>query len=68
MFNIFNSNVLIEVGEAIGNIKQKLTGGGHGSLVDDLYQKQLEQPSRFTFDPDEVIDGEFRVLPKEDEL
>ena len=70
MFKIFNSNVFIEIGQAIGNVRRKLKKRSDPELVDRLFRKKLKEyslelpdaPGRFMEPEDEVIDVEYRVL------
>ena len=79
VFNIFNSNVFIEIGEAIGNVgrtaRKKLKRRSNPELVDRAFRRQLkackfelpDEPGMYV-EPDEedVIDVEFRVLNDEE--
>ena len=44
MFNIFNSNVFVEIGEAIGNIRNKaLRHRSAAELVDQAFRRRLKE-------------------------
>ena len=75
MFNIFNSNVFIEIGEAIGNVgrkaRRRLKRRSQPEMVDCAFRRQLkacrfelpDEPGMYVEPADEdVIDVEFRVL------
>ena len=72
MFNIFNSNVFVEIGEAIGNVSEKVfQRRSAADSVDKAFHKRLNEAGRIdipTLDepceyPDEeVIDVPFVVL------
>lgn len=77
MFNIFNSNVLIEVGEKIGDVggnffRPKRT---QAELVDEIFHRRLETAQNIRLLPsadfvegdDEYIDVSYRVLGPGDE-
>ena len=73
MFNIFNSNVFIEIGEAIGTAgKVILRKNKNPGIVDEMFRKRLQeltlklplQGGRFGR-PD-TIDAEFRILSDEE--
>lgn len=75
MFNFFNSNVWIEIGEAIGNIgKQVKRRKSNPELVDQIFRRRLAQ-STFELplksgEPAEpknaVIDVEYRILDEKE--
>ena len=73
MFNIFNSNVFVEIGEAIGNVGRKALRRklSNPQLVDEAFRRRLERAPEveipLTSGPvvepdDDVIDVEYRVL------
>ena len=70
IFHIFNSNVFVEIGEAVGNVKRKFKKRSNAELVDQLFRKRLEQtafelpdmPGDFIEPEGEVIDAEYQVL------
>ena len=77
MFNIFNSNVMIEIGEAIGNIGNKLfkKPKRNAEIVDQAFRNRLTSgtlpslnlgDSAEEVDAEDVIDASFRVLDKEE--
>ena len=76
MFNIFNSNVLIEIGEAIGNVRKKLfQRRSHAEELDKSFRRHLLEPlpiklpdiSEQTSKPgDDVIEGVYRVVEEEE--
>jgi hypothetical protein len=74
MFNIFNSNVFVEIGEAIGNLGRKVRRRSNPELVDRLFRKRLAQtsvelpiaPGRFAEPEGDVIDVEYRILDDEE--
>lgn len=74
MFNIFNSNVLIEIGEAIGNLGRRVKKRSNPELVDRIFRKRLSQtaielpssPGRFTEPKGEVIDVTYRIINDEE--
>ncbi|MHB1355036.1 MAG: hypothetical protein ACYCZF_03555 [Anaerolineae bacterium] len=74
MFNIFNSNVLIEIGEAIGNLRRRVKKSSNPDLVDRIFRKRLSQsvielpstPGRFTEPEGDVIDVEYRIVDDEE--
>ncbi len=78
MFNIFNSNVFIEVGEAIGNVGRRLLGRrSHAEQMDAAYRQHLQEPLHITLpDCDHklrrpeglVIEGVCRVISEEEEV
>lgn len=77
MFNIFNSNVIVEIGEAIGNIKRKLfPRRSHADELDEAFRHHLQDPYPIILSDknegvskpgDIVIEGVFRVIEKEEE-
>ena len=77
MFNIFNSNVLIEIGEAIGNLGKKVfKRRTHADELDEAFRRHLQSPISLDM-PDRtealckpgeiVIEGVFRVIDEEEE-
>lgn len=75
MFNIFNSSVFIEIGEAIGNVGRKAfrRKRGDAELVDKIFRRRLDENRGLTLPldgiprvscDDQAIDAEFRVLGK----
>ena len=72
MFNVFNSNVFVEMSEAIGSVKRKAFGKrAHPDIVDRAFRKWLTQSPCLKLPPrDEglhypdgmTIDASFRVL------
>lgn len=77
MFNIFNSSVLIEIGEAIGNIGKRLRRhSSHAEALDEAYHSYMQNPIRLHLPDkagnpvkpsDNVIEGTFRVIDEEDD-
>jgi hypothetical protein len=76
MFNIFNSNVFVEIGEAIGNIGKRLfPHRSHAEALDEAFHRHLQDPLPLHL-PDKaekpakldegVIEGTYRVLDKEE--
>lgn len=75
MFNIFNSHVLIEIGEAIGNVKRKVVKEkSYGEAVEQAFRRHLAQgrgldlrpaDCQFSRPQDAAIDVEFRVIEEE---
>jgi hypothetical protein len=81
MFNIFNSNVFVEIGEAIGNIRNKARR--HHSvaeLVDQAFRGRLKnvgsievpivgRPLAYPDNDIDIIDAEYVVLtPNEEDI
>jgi len=77
MFNIFNSNVFIEIGEAIGNLGKKVfRRRTHADELDEAFRRHLQSPISLKMPdrkealskPEEiVIEGAFRVIDEEEE-
>ena len=77
MFNIFNSNVLVEVGEAIGDMGARVFGsrGTTAELVDEIFRRRLGMAQRirlpstddFVEGDDDFIDVPYRILDQYDE-
>ncbi len=77
MVNISKSNVFIEIGEAIGNVKSKIFGRRRDTgAVEQAFRKwlagspQLKLPrvdSALDYPDDMTIEGTFRVLADEEE-
>jgi hypothetical protein len=76
MFNFFNSNVFVEIGEAIGNVGRALFHRHHRSaeLVDQAFQRRLrgaptvvfplvDEP--IAFPGEDVIDASFTIVWEE---
>jgi hypothetical protein len=76
MFNIFNSNVFVEIGEAIGNVGQRLFPRPYRArAMDEAFRRYLldplplsvsNQPQRPVKPEEIVIEGSFRCLDEED--
>lgn len=77
MFNIFNSNVFVEIGEAIGNVSKRLfPHRSQADALDQAFRRHMQDPLSLHL-PDEagqpikpseiVIEGSFRVLDEEEE-
>ena len=74
IFEIFNSNVFVEIGEAVGNVRGKLKKSSAPELVDKLFRERLAQstvelpdtPGAFVEPEVEVIDAEYHVLSDEE--
>jgi hypothetical protein len=77
MFNIFNSNVLIGIGEAIGNVGHRLwRRRSHADEMDASFRRNLQTPIQLKL-PDRsethckpediVIEAIFTVVEEEDE-
>jgi hypothetical protein len=75
MFDIFNSNVFVEIGEAIGNVGKRLfPRRSQAEALDQAFRRHLQDPLSLHL-PDEagqptkpseiVIEGSFRVLDEE---
>jgi hypothetical protein len=78
MFHIFNSNVFIEIGQAIGNVGGKLLGRDRGKaeLVESILQRRLAEASvlapprvdePLVRPTEEVIEASYRVLSEKEE-
>ena len=79
MFNIFNSRVFVEIGEAIGNVGRRLfAGGSHAETLDEAFKRALRNPLPMHLQPPDksvgparpdefVIESSFRVLDQEEE-
>ena len=70
MFNIFNSNVFIEIGEAIGNVGDRVFSRRRiPELVDSLFHKRLEAAQRIKLplDDGDVIDVPYQILNCDEE-
>jgi len=75
MSDFFDSNVFIEIGEAIDNLGRKVKRRSHPEMVDKLFRKRLkelafelpETPGKLV-KPDEskVIEVEYRILDDEE--
>ena len=76
MFNIFNSNVFVEIGEAIGNVGKKfLRRRSHADEMEESFRRHLAAPLEVHLPaPGEtppgprgiVIDATFRVIDEEE--
>ena len=76
MFNFFNSNVLIEIGEAIGNVGKKIRRRrGHADEMEASFRRYLAAPlelhppcpgERPRAPEGIVIEASFRVLDEEE--
>ena len=77
MFNIWNSNVFVEIGEAVGNVASRALGrrGGHPDLVEKLFRRHLQESQVLDLPllaqsrekpSEEVIEGSFRALAEEE--
>jgi len=76
MFNIFNSNVFIEIGEAIGNLGRKVfKRRTHADELDEAFRRHLQSPISLDMPSrteapskpgDIVIEGVFRVVEEEE--
>jgi len=77
MFNIFNSRVFVEIGEAIGNIGEKvmLRRRSAADQVDEAFRKRMKESrpveipirQQSPVEPEEdVIDVSFVVLPPDE--
>ena len=73
-FNTFFSNVSVEIGEAIGNVRRKLKRRSHAKLVDREFRRRLKELS-FKLPPvpgpliepqGEVIEANYRFLEDEE--
>lgn len=72
MFNIFNSNVFIEIGEAIGNVKDRVLGKrGSTDAVEQAFRKWLTDSPRprlpfveggLAYPDDTTVEGSFHIL------
>jgi len=77
VFNIFNSNVLIELGEAIGNVRKKLFQcRSHAEELDKSFRRHLLDPlpinlpdinEQISKPDDDVIEGVYRVIEEEED-
>ena len=77
MFNFFNSNVFIEIGEAIGNIGRRLRPRPtHADQLDEAFRRYLQSPIHLNLPDREqesrapgetVIEGVFRVIEEEEQ-
>ena len=77
MFNFFNSNVFIEIGEAIGNLGRKVfRRRTHADELDEAFRRHLQSPLSIEMldrkealrkPEDIVIEGVFRVVDEEEE-
>jgi hypothetical protein len=76
MFHISNSNVFVEIGEAIGNVARRLVRHhSQAEILDETYHRLLQDPPRLRL-PERtgeteahtgtVIEGTFHVIEKED--
>ena len=76
MVNIFNSNVFVEIGEAIGSLGKKILGRRtHADELDEAFRRHLLSPISLEM-PDRaeapckpgdiVIEGVFRVINEEE--
>jgi len=75
--NIFNSNVFIEIGEAIGNVKSKVYRRRRDTgAVEQAFRKWLADSPRLKlprvdcaldYPDDMTIEGTFRLLADEEE-
>jgi hypothetical protein len=76
MFNIFNSDVFVEIGEAIGNIRKRIfPRRSQADALDEAFRRHLQDPIPLHLPdktekparPDEgVIEGTYRILDKEE--
>ena len=76
MFNIFNSNVFVEIGEAIGNVSRRLLRRpSHAQTLDEAFRRHLGDPlplhlTERAGEPrrpnDNVIEGTFRIIDEEE--
>ena len=78
MFNFFNSNVFIEIGEAIGNVGSKVfkRKRGDAELVDSIFQRRLSEGRGMALPlgemhwgrcDEEAIEAEFRILSEKED-
>ena len=77
MFNIFNSNVFIESGEAVGNVKRRLfPRRTHADQMEESFRRYLQSPIHLNLPDREettgsagdiVIEGVFTVVEEEEE-
>ena len=73
-FNVFFSNVSVEIGEAIGNVRRKLERRSHPRLVDKEFRNRLKElsfelppaPGPLVEPQDEVIEADYRFLDDEE--
>jgi hypothetical protein len=76
MLNIFNSNVCVEIGEAIGNIRKRLfPHRSHAEALDEAFRRYLANPiplhlpartGQPTKPSETVIEGTFHVVDEEE--
>ena len=76
MFNIFNSNVFVEVGEAIGNVGRRLLHRhSQAEQMDESFHRHLQDPLHIAFPSSGeapckpegiVIEGVFREITGEE--
>jgi hypothetical protein len=76
MFNIFNSNVFAEIGEAIGDVGKRLfRRRSQAEALDEAFRRHLQDPlplhlpdkAERPAKPDEsVIEGTYRIIEKEE--
>ena len=72
--SIFFSNVSVEIGEAIGNVRRKLKRRSHPGLVDREFRKRLKElsfelpqtPGPLIEPQGEVIEANYRFLEDEE--
>ncbi|MBC7238494.1 MAG: hypothetical protein H5T71_00120 [Chloroflexi bacterium] len=76
MFNIFNSHVFIEIGQAIGNVGGKLFGHGRAEMVESILKRRLREASALSLpelsEPvsrpqEEAIEASYRILAEKEE-
>ncbi len=77
MFNIFNSSVFVEIGEAIGNVGKAVFGrkSAHVELVDQAFRRRLERIEQLEFPRQgqrakphsDVVEASFREVSSEQE-
>ena len=73
-FSIFFSNVSVEIGEAIGNMRRKLKRRSHPRLVDQEFRRRLKElslelppaPGPLVEPQGEVIEADYRFLEDEE--
>ena len=73
-FNIFNSTVFVEIGEAIGNVRRRLQRRSHPRLVDREFRRRLKDlsfqlppaPGPLVKPQGEVIEADYRFLDDEE--
>ncbi|MHB1459465.1 MAG: hypothetical protein ACYC0V_21350 [Armatimonadota bacterium] len=74
MQSFFNSNVFVEIREAIGNLGRRVRKRTNPELVDRIFRKRLAQtaielprsPGRFAEPEGEVIDVTYRIINDEE--